>query len=388
MRRDIGLILAGLGAFVIITAVALPTYIAPRVLKFPLNEYETATLQASNASYLSGKTLTVQTGVTMRATYTIRGDASAGSSSTAVWNEFSYVYDLTNHRQVQIATRRFAFDRKTADLVNCCGSNINGQVVKQSGIIGYVFPFGTKKQTYQVFDITLNKPMPFVYSGTATIHGIQTYKFVENVPPTQFVTLTVPGSFVGMSAPSVRAPEYDQIHLIYYVDPETGGLIDVNEHQTLTLHNPSTGAQALVLFDANLIATPASLNYIVGLDNDGRNKLNLIDTVLPLVLGIVGALLLVAGILLARRGARGDFEAAAATRVPNLAAVPEPAAEALPSGRAGLIPGLGDEAPEATSEPPAAYGEPEPRTASETTVVPETTAEASQPAANPKAGSR
>lgn len=384
MRRDIGLILAGLGAFVIITAVALPTYIAPRVLKFPLNEYQTATLQASNASYLSGKTLTVQTGVTMRATYTIKGDASAGSSSTAVWNEFSYVYDLTNHRQVQIATRRFAFDRKTADLVNCCGSNINGQVVKQSGIIGYVFPFGTKKQTYQVFDITLNKPMPFVYSGTATIHGIPTYEFVENMPPTQFTTLKVPGSFVGMSAPSVMAPEYDQIHLIYYVDPETGGLIDVNEHQTLTLHNPSTGAQALVLYDADLIATPASVNYIAGLDSSGRNKINLLETILPIAIGIVGALLLVAGIFLARRGLHEDVEAAPVTWVPELAAVPEPAAEALPSRRAGLIPGLGDEAPEATSEPPAAHGEPRSASetavapaASETTVAPETTPEAS-----------
>jgi hypothetical protein len=34
----------------------------------------------------------------------------------------------TNNQSVQIMTRRFAFDRKTAELVNCCGAS-----VKQSG---------------------------------------------------------------------------------------------------------------------------------------------------------------------------------------------------------------------------------------------------------------
>jgi hypothetical protein len=32
-----------------------------------------------------------------------------------VWNEFSYVYDTTNNQPAQMMTRRFAFDRKTAE---------------------------------------------------------------------------------------------------------------------------------------------------------------------------------------------------------------------------------------------------------------------------------
>ena len=95
----------------------------------------------------------------------------------------------------------------------------------------------------------------------------------------QIGTLSVPGSIVGMSAPTVRLPEYYQIHLIYYVDPVTGALLNVNEHQTTSLRNPATGAQALLLFDADLIATPASVTNIVALDTGGRNKLNLIETI-------------------------------------------------------------------------------------------------------------
>jgi hypothetical protein len=301
MRRNIGLVLAGLGAFLIVMAVVLPTWIVGQVVKFPLNEYETATLMAGNASYFSATSLTEKTGVTMRATYTIKGDGKAGTSSTAVWNEYSYVYDLTNHQPVQEASRRFAFDRKTAELTMCCGANVNGNArIQQRGLVGNVFPIGTRKQTYQVFDTTLNKPVPFPFAGTATVHGTQGYIFTEDVGPVQVATQAVPGSLVGLKANSVTLPEFYELHLTYYVDPETGALINVQEHQTVTLHNPATGAQALLLFDANLKATPATVAAIAKLDTSGRNELTLLKVILPLVLGLVGVVALVAGILLGR----------------------------------------------------------------------------------------
>jgi len=302
MRRNIGLVLAGLGAFLIVLAVVLPTWIVGQVVKFPLNEYQSATLAASNASYFSATSLTEKTGVNLQATYTIKGDGAAGTSSTAVWNEYSYVYDKTNHYAVQQMTRRFAFDRKTGQLTMCCGANVNGDSsVQQRGLVGYVFPFGTKKQTYQVFDTTLNKPVPFPYAGPADVRGITTYKFTEDVAPVQVATQTVPGSLVGMSAASVTLPEFYEIHLTYYVDPVTGALVNVQEHQTMSLRNPSTGAQALLLFDADLKVTPSSLTTIVKLDTDGRSKLTLLKVILPLVLGIVGVIALVTGLLVGRR---------------------------------------------------------------------------------------
>jgi len=238
----------------------------------------------------------------MLATYTIKGDAAAGNSSTAVWNEFSYVYDATNKLTDSYTTRRFAFDRRTAELVNCCGANVNGDTkIRQTGLLGYVFPIGTQKKTYDVFDPSLNKAVPFVYSGTANTSGIQTYVFTENVAPTQITTLNVPGSFVGINQASVTLPEFYQIHLIYYVDPQTGALLNVNEDQTLTLRNPATGQTALVLFDGDLIATPATVAAVIKLDTTGRNEISLLDTILPLVTGIVGVIVLIAGIFIARR---------------------------------------------------------------------------------------
>jgi hypothetical protein len=379
MRRVIGLILAGVGTFLIVCAVLLPTWVSSQVIKFPLNEYETATLQANNASYFSASTLTEKTGVTMQATYTIKGDKTKGSSSTAVWNEFAYVQDRTNHAVVQEMTRTFAFDRKTGQLVNCCGANINGDSsIQQRGYVGYVFPFGTKKQTYDIFDTTLNQPVPFNYVGTTTVRGIKTYHFTENVAPRQITTQAVPGSLIGMSAKSVNAPEFYEIHLNYYVDPDTGALVNVDEHQTLSLHNPDTGAQALLLFDADLVMTPSSLTTVVGLDNNGRNELNLITFIVPLVLGIAGAVALVAGILISRRRRptmEDELDAmsrklTATSADPERPASPRHAvsAERPPAPRepsettaelAGVVPGMEADPPEAAAQP-AESDKPEP----------------------------
>ncbi len=344
MRRDVGAVLAGLGTLLIVMAVVLPTYIVGQVVKFPLSEYETATLTGTGMSYFSATKVATVTGVDVRATYTIKGDPAAGSSSTAVWNEFSYVYDTTNKQPVQMMTRRFAFDRKSAELVNCCGANVNGNShIKQSGVVGYVFPMNTQPKTYQVFDTTLNKPVPFTYAGTATVGGIKTYKFVENVPPTK----------IGFSPLSSTQPEYYQIRLTYWVDPDTGALLNVNEDQKVFLRDPATGAQTTVLFGGDLQATPASVAQIVKLDSDGRNKLSLLSTILPIVIGIIGAAALIAGILLARK-TREEIAVGNTTPESAADAAGTPAAPPAPWERDGasaeMIPGLEKEPEKKSAE--------------------------------------
>jgi Porin PorA len=311
MRRVTGFTLAGIGVLLILAAILLPGWVSSQFIKFPLNVSQTAVLDASNASYFSATTLKEQTGVTIQATYAIKGDVAKGSSSVAVWDQTSTVSDVTNHRSIQQSTRTLAFDRRTGQLVDCCGANVNGNAkVPQTGLAGYVFPFGTQKQTYQVFDTTLNRTVPFVYSGTATV-GVQTYKFVQDTASTQFATQLVPGKLIGSATGLVRAPLFDKQHEVYYVDPETGALLDVNEHQTVTLHNPSTGAQALVLYDANLFATPATVSNTVALDTSGRNEITLVETTLPLVGGIVGGVALLAGAYLVLRGRKRRDDAPA-----------------------------------------------------------------------------
>jgi Porin PorA len=292
MRRNVGAVLVGLGSFLIVMAVALPYYVVGQVIKFPLSENETVTLAGAGMSYFSAAKDTEVTGADIRATDTITGDPTDGSSSVAVWSQFSYAYDTTNNQLVQTTTRTFAFDRRTAQLVRCRCANVDGNsAVAQAGVAGPVFPIGTQPATYDVFDTTLTRPEPFSYDGTAAVGGIKTYRFVENVPPTR----------LGYSPLSSTQPEYGTIHRIYWVDPVTGLVLSVSEDQKLFLENPATGAQTTVLYGGDLQETPASVSAMVKLDSSERSKVSLLRTVLPITLGIVGALVLIAGIMLARR---------------------------------------------------------------------------------------
>src|SRR6185312_926299 len=171
-------------------------------------------------------------------------------------------YDVTNAKVFQYSSRRAAFDRRTSQLVNCCGAHVGGNTsIHQTGLSGYVWPIGTQRQTYHVFDTTLNRPMPYTYAGTSTIHGIGVYRFVERVSHSR--------------AGSQTLPEYYSATNTDYVDPRTGAILKVTETQKLTLED-ATGAQRLVLFDGTLAMTPQSVQAAVNLDQSGRNKLSLL----------------------------------------------------------------------------------------------------------------
>jgi hypothetical protein len=300
MRRVTGFILAGLGAFLIVVAILLPTFIVGRVIKFPINTYVVTTLTGTNVSYFSPSLVKPVTGATMRVTDTVKGDPNAATSSTAVWNEFTYLYDVTNAKAFQYSSRRAAFDRRTSELVNCCGANIGGDsTIHQTGLSGYVWPIGTQKITYNVFDTTLLKPMPYTYEGTETVNGISVYRFVEQVAPTQAGSQTLPGSLVGSAQPSVTLPEYYTATNTDWVDPVTGAILKVSETQQLNVRD-ATGAHNLLLFDGHLAMTPQSIKQAVSLDESGRSKINLLGVVVPIVAGLLGLVLLITGILLAR----------------------------------------------------------------------------------------
>jgi len=354
MRR-VGLVLVGLGACLIVFALLIPTWVSGRVIKFPLNLYVSVNLTDSNASYFSPAKLAEQTGVTVEATQTIKGNAAAGSDSTAVWNQFTYIYDQTNKLPIQQTSRTMAFDRRTAQLVNCCGANVNGDSsVKQSGYVGIVLPIGTEKKTYPVYVPDVKKPVPFAYAGVDAVSGTEAYRFVANIPPTQNGTQTVPGSLVNQSASSVTLPQFFQAQITYWIDPVTGALLNVTENQKLTLRD-STGTQALLLFDANLVATTDSVDRLVAIDNNQLSRASFVSTLLPLLSAMVGLILLVVGFLVGRRP-RQDAEAAPSARSPELAA----AESAEDAGRAGtdasLVPGLDDE-PREAARPEAAQAE-------------------------------
>jgi hypothetical protein len=308
MRRVVGLVLSALGTFLIVLALLTKFVVAGEAVKFPLNENTITTLKAQNASYFSPSTLTEEKGVTLEDTLTTQGDNAAGSSSTAVWNQFNYVYDQTNFLDVQYSTERLAFDRKSGELINCCGTAIGTDTSAHVSGLGLVWPLNAQKKTYQVYNTTLMKTVPAVYSGTATVLGEQTYKYVETVPPTQIGTQSVPGSLVGQpGTASVTLPEYFAGTTTEWVDPVTGAPVQgiSTQHQYL---QDSNGNEALTLINATFNTSPASVASTVHTAKNYDGQIDLVQFILPVVIGLVGVVLLAMGLVLFLTSRRQDVE--------------------------------------------------------------------------------
>jgi hypothetical protein len=217
--------------------------------------------------------------------------------------------------------------------------NVNGNPsIQQTGIAGYAFPIGTQKQSYQVFDAAVGKAEPFAYSGTATVRGIETYMFDETVGPTPAIDQPVPASY--------------QNHVVYYVDPVTGIPLDITEHEVLTAQS-----RGITLFDANLAMTPSTVNSLVNTDNRDRNNISLLETILPLVAGILGALLLLVGVLLARRRSHDEGQTGPATAATDPAAATQEGGRSAASGES-----VNGTSPDVPAQLPAVDREPRPET--------------------------
>jgi len=303
MRSFVSSVLIGLGTFCIVAALLFRFYVPGTALKFPLNWYEVMTLQGTGVSYFSAAQLTELSGVTMRATDTIKGDVTrskaTGNSNIAVWQSFTAVEDISNHAPFEYSYEQLAFNRKTGELINCCNNVIGTNHSLRVGGQGYVWPFDTQKRNYQVFDTTVLKPVTFRYAGTAVTGGIRTYRFTELVPKQQIGTQTLPAALLGMPGSSVTLPKFYAATNTYWVDPVTGDPLKISQNQKLTLQDNS-GATRLVLFHGDLTTTPASIRNLVSLDRPNINKIQLMKVMLPIVGGVLGIVLLASGLVLIR----------------------------------------------------------------------------------------
>lgn len=303
MRRVVWPLLIGLGVFFIVMAVMLRFYMPGQVIKAPLNEYIKNTLQGTDVTYFSAAQLEELTGVTMRATDTVEGDVAAakaaGASHIAVWRRFTAIEDMTNRQPFSYHSQMLAFDRRTGQLINCCGnfigSNHNLHVTGQ----GYLWPIGAGKHNYQIFETTLMKPVTARFVGTADTNGTATYRYAVHVPPTQIGTQTLPAALLGLPGTEVTLAEFYTVDKTYWVDPVTGAPVRLSETEQLTLRD-SSGATQLVLFDGTLSSTPASVQASVAHDGSYLLKANLIAIILPLIGLVVGIILIVVGLVLSR----------------------------------------------------------------------------------------
>jgi hypothetical protein len=298
MRRGIGLTLTGLGAFLLVFGLLMRYWVPGQVLKAPLNEYQVIRMTGNDISYFSTSLLHEFTDVPATYTQTIEGDVPSGSSGTAVWGSFTAIEDSRDNTAIEFLSQRSAFGRRSGLLVNCCGAFVGSSTkVAQSGQ-GFVFPLGTRKQAYEIFDSTLLHPAPVTFGGTSVIDGLAVYRFTERVAGERFGEQTLPGNLVGEpQQATVTLPESLTAANTFWVDPLTGSVIDQTLSQTVALSS-SAPARKLVLLGGTFTETPASVQAAVTAARQQHPRITLIQVTIPVIGILLGLIALATGIAL------------------------------------------------------------------------------------------
>lgn len=297
------LVLAGVGAFLAATGLLLRFYAAPRLIAAPADLYQTDTLMAAGASYFDEGSLTTRRGVTLTYTLTIRGDPGASTGTTAVWDSFADLADRQHGVQVTSTYQRAVFNRRTGQLLDCCGAAVNDDTrVRQDGI-GLFWPIGVRRTTYQVFDVNAESAWPATYSGTADVQGVVTYRFVQHIPPTLVAQMAgVPSSLLGVrgKVSNVVADRYYQADNTFWVDPRTGVIIDIEQRILSVLRGPN-GQGKLMVADADLKMSGSSQRQLAALASKNAATMATLRKTGPLGCGIGGLILILAATIPFRR---------------------------------------------------------------------------------------
>jgi hypothetical protein len=307
-RPVLGAILAGVGALLFVVAGLVHFYVAPTLAVAPIDQSSVTSLEAKNATLFDTATLapiTTDLSVKARTVGDVKASEQAGGD-TLVWVSTTTVKSVPDGVIRSQSIKRAAFDRTTAEAVNCCGNFMETEQgvrepVKRSGLM-FKFPFNTEKKTYQVWDDTLAKTVATSYKGTAKIQGHTAWIFENTVDPTVVGTRDVPGSVLGLdSNDNVTADEYYQNHNKYYVEPITGAIVN---QVTDTKSWFSYQGHDLVTTEAQIAYTPQEVKETYDVLGNQPQLLSLAQGFLPWLAAIVGIGLIGLGTVLGRRHTR------------------------------------------------------------------------------------
>jgi hypothetical protein len=172
--------------------------------------------------------------------------------------------------------------------------------------LNFKFPFGTEQQDYKAYDDNTGAAVTAKYSGTETVDGIETYKFVQDIPDTKIATKDVPGSLVGSADPTVQADLYYRGVNTLWVEPVTGIEVKQQQQQHQELRAATSGTPPTVVFDGTLAYSAETVAKMADQVNANKGKLEFLSSTGPLWLGIGGGVLIVGSIVLLARRRRAE----------------------------------------------------------------------------------
>lgn len=284
-RKWFGVVLLGLGAFLLVTGVLAVSWAPGMVKKTPLDVNQLTRLDGTV------KKLDPSTGDLVENPVKVQSisktDSDASDDNTVVWVQTAcVVIDIDNApdcvdgddpRLVSADTDVFATDRVSAEAVPDF-PGLPADAVPHEGLVNK-WPFDAQKKDYEYWDGTVGKAVPAVYDRTEDLLGIECYVYTIDIKD---APIEIAEGINGT---------YDN-HVEIWVEPKTGAIQQQTQDQQRYLDD---GTQVL---DLKIGFTDEQMQQF---KDDAKSNILLLDLLLvwtPIVGFVGGALCVIAGVLL------------------------------------------------------------------------------------------
>ncbi|CAN5439010.1 DUF3068 domain-containing protein [soil metagenome] len=334
MRRVTSTVLIGLGTFLIMIAIMTRFY-AYQTLAVVPDVYESTTnLQAKDATIFDADTLApIQTDLNISShTYTNPNDNPPDGQTDWV-NATSItradVPGATCDPSVNAAlpgcfkqdTERVPFDvvtgaASTAEECPSCTSTydtseiVDGKYVPKAVPVTrtgqiYKMPFNVQKKDYAWWDSSIQEAPLMKYVGEEKVNGLNAYKFVQTIEPTNIGTQDLPGSVFGVDDATVTADMMYAMTRTLWIEPATGSPVKrVEDRNQVFSYNGTTVAA----FVGQVTYTDAQVDSLV---KDGKSQgflLGGMRMLFPLLLILIGVASIAGGFVLRRPRTKGTHK--------------------------------------------------------------------------------
>ncbi|MBF6362848.1 DUF3068 domain-containing protein [Nocardia farcinica] len=368
-RRTVACLLVGLGALLIVMALLIPTYTVDKLAKTPL-DLEITTIansqQGQDSLVLDSKSLTAP-----------EGSAKVDSNVPLISQRFLTVEEPSNATEMTVqagqtlrrtdrqgdtglltaSIDRVTIDRKTgmpvdtepngsiAVTTNAAGESI-ADPVQHTGL-QYRFPIGTEKKSYPYFDLNARATFDANFIEETEINNLKVYHFQQTVPVTSMWDvvqaptnrLTLPAAKWGLEGgdtPVTMTRYYTNVRDLW-IEPQTGTVVKGSEQLHL-FYGRSPQQEDVTALKSTLVFDENTIESQIAIAKDNIDTLSLFGRVVPIILGIVGVIALIAGVLLGIRGAKNPAPAGGGFGPRGGAG---PSRGPAPTGGAAAAPGSG-----------------------------------------------
>ncbi|KRB75906.1 hypothetical protein ASE01_12695 [Nocardioides sp. Root190] len=311
MRSKIAAVAVGFGVFMIVAAVLVRAYAYPTLATVPASYKGTTMLEATGAEVLNFETYQPETHDLRIESFTIADSGADTPDGVVVWLNSATV-TREDGSIFQQTRERAAFDAVSGAGVDCeeCeswteakdGDEVVQEPTVREGQV-YKFPFGTEKRDYDVWDGTIGESSKATFEGVEEIDGLSVYKFVQKIDARVVESREVPGSMFGSTEASVDAELWYGMNRTFWVEPQTGSPVDRVEERTQELRYDGI---AVPVFNGTVQYTDQQVSDLINGTKDMKGAkengmmLGGAKLLYPLVMGLVGLVLLAAGLFLGR----------------------------------------------------------------------------------------